>query len=309
MRDYLVQTAPRLRRYAHALLGSWPIAQQGAERRLRADQDADDLAHQALLGFWRAGFGPPGSPRVAPGAGLIPSPTCICPDDALTLALYRRVTSLARQSVSRQPDKQRAFGDSSDAMVSPFHTPWAPEARALPRLPFELRALIGLVAIERLSHQQAAEALDLRESLMLPRLAVARAQFSTEISGERRAHLVLAEADQAPEMNQAVTERDLLLYVDDLLDRSRREDVGLFLKSRPDAARRVSEWLRNDERLRRAFEPLMREPLPPALNFSSPNPARLTKSRGVKRRGGLFSGLASLLAASAGRQAPSPRAY
>jgi len=129
-----------------------------------------------------------------------------------------------------------------------------------------LRALIGLVAIERLSTNRPPKR-SICASLLCSPPRRGAGQFSTEISGERRAHLVLAEADQAPEMNQAVTERDLLLYVDDLLDRSRREDVGLFLKKPAGSGTRVSEWLRNDERLRRAFEPLMREPLPPALIF------------------------------------------
>lgn len=167
MREILAQTAPRLRRYAHALLGSWPTETAGGVGRLRGDQDADDLVHQALLGFWRAGFGPVETRRAGLSAGVYPSPTSICPDSGLKLALYRRVTALARQAPICQPFADIATDNSrrnENAAASPTHGAWAPEARALPRLSLELRALIALVTLERLNYQQTAEALDMPQN-------------------------------------------------------------------------------------------------------------------------------------------------
>jgi DNA-directed RNA polymerase specialized sigma24 family protein len=309
MREIFAQMAPRLRRYAHALLGSWPVEPGRAGRRLRADQDADDLVHQALLGFWRAGFGPAGNRRAMRGAGVYPPPACICPDDSLKMALYRRVTALARQILAGSPGHPHDE-EKKAASHTPPHAPWG-EARALPRLSLELRALFALVALERLSYEQAAEVLDLSSDSVLPRLAVARAQLAGEISGQRRAHLVLAETDAthgAELAGSAVIEGDLHRFVDDSLDRARRDDVTLFLETHSDAALRVSEWRRNVARLRRAFEPLVHEPLPLSLNFFAPDQLLLTKGRGVKGRRGVFSGLVALLEASAGRPAPASRA-
>ena len=56
METIAVDLTPRLRRYAHALLCSWPASPRSGEAGSRVDQDADDLVHEAMLGFWRAGI-------------------------------------------------------------------------------------------------------------------------------------------------------------------------------------------------------------------------------------------------------------
>ena len=90
MRETTASLTPVLRRYAHALLGRWPLAGARADARSRADQDADDLAHEVLLSFWRAGL-------LRREAGAQPS-------GSLRLALLRCLTALAREFSRRQLD-------------------------------------------------------------------------------------------------------------------------------------------------------------------------------------------------------------
>ncbi|WP_296709751.1 hypothetical protein [Rhodoblastus sp.] len=299
MEAYIVDQTPRLRRYAHALLGSWPAPPRGApgvgaqgagaqaaEARAAdakgagaksvgapVDQDADDLVHEALLGFWRAGLR-----RTSAVAGKN-SPCSL--GEALRIALLRRVTALARAHFACKARETLATGDRKESGVSPAdaqgHFAWAPEARALPQLTLDLRAPLALVALERLDYAQAGAVLDMPAERILARLAVARARLAGAISGEARSHLLAlpsppdATVEAAPGWSGCpLTEGELHRFVDDLLDSRRSEEIAALLTARPDISRRASEWRRQSERLRRAFEPLMREPLPLLLNFKTP---------------------------------------
>ncbi len=312
MREFLSQTAPHLRRYAHALLGSWPVATGRLDlSRPRADQDADDLVQQVLLEFLRVGSTPIATGPVAKGGQIAQGPAACIGRERLRLTLYRNITALARKTLARETiDDRRILSEpcSADAAKTPVHFPWAPEARALPLLTFDLRAPLALVTLERLDYEQAAHALDMPVERVLPRLAVARARLASEISGQARAHLAAADfgpgADGPALPGGPATEGDLHRFVDHRLDRDRRLEIGLYLEARPDAKRRVNEWRRHGERLRRAFEPLMREPLPPTLNFFAPDPTVPAQYRSKERRRGIFAGLAALLTTPAGRATP-----
>jgi DNA-directed RNA polymerase specialized sigma24 family protein len=277
MCEAIVGATPRLRRYAHALLAAWPRGDGGSSP--RPDQDADDLAQKALLDVRRE--------RSAGGLDC----------DAI---LFRRATALARRHFAGKAAEildaaghgreQAAGGESAS------HFAWAPEARALPCLPLDLRAILALVALERVSYAEAGRALDIPEERALARLAVARARLASEISGAGRPHLVAL----APgERNEA--ESDLHRYADDLLDEDRSAEIAAFLETSPEAARRVAEWRRQGERLRRAFAPLMALPLPPSLDFATPDSAR-PQAREARARG-VFGRLGALFAAPAGQAA------
>ena len=251
MRETVASLIPSLRRYAHALLGRWPVAGERACARSRADQDADDLAQAALLGFWRAGL-------------LRDSGGPAQPSGALRLALLRCLTRLAREFVGDDGAVERGEGGR--------HFAWSPEARALPRLSFDSRALLALAALERLDYQDIGAVLDLSAAQALARLARARAELSSEISGRRQLHLRLA---------CGVCEADLHSYADDLLEPARRAEIAALLEQDDEAARRVEEWRRGAERLRGAFATLEAEPLPATLDFSPPKPAT-GRLRGTK---------------------------
>ncbi|MCW2275515.1 hypothetical protein GJ654_13120 [Rhodoblastus acidophilus] len=232
-----------LRRYAHALLGRWPVAGARGRARSRADQDADDLAQAALLGFWRAGLlQGSGSPVQSSGA--------------LRLALLRCLTRLARE-FSR-------YDEGAAAGAASRHFPWSPEARALPRLSFESRALLALAALERLDYDDIGAVLDISAAQALAGLARARAELSCETTGRRQQRLRIA---------SGVREADLHRYADDLLEPARRAEIAALLDEDEEAARRVNEWRRGAERLRGAFATLEAEPLPATLDFSRRKPA------------------------------------
>jgi DNA-directed RNA polymerase specialized sigma24 family protein len=298
MEAYIVNQTPRLRRYAHALLGSWPAPPRGAQPRgaetqaaeTRAsgsksvaapiDQDADDLVHEALLGFWRAGI------RKTSAVAGKNAPCSL--GETLRIALLRRVTALARAHLARKAREIPASGDRDEASLSQAgaslsqadalgHFAWAPEARALPQLTLDLRAPLALVALEQLDYAQAGAVLDMPADRILARLAVARARLAGAISGEARSHLLAlpsppdATAEAAAGWSGCpLTEGELHRFVDDLLDLRRKDEIAALLAARPDMSRRASEWRRQSERLRRAFEPLLREPLPLLLNFTTP---------------------------------------
>ncbi len=273
MGERIVGATPRLRRYAHALLAAWPrgdgaLSPRADQDAPRADQDADDLAHEALLAVWRAG-----------GRGA---------EKDLDAVLFRRTTILARRRFSARAaqllagDQGRGKDVSSE---SAGHFAWAPEARALPRLPLDLRAILALVVLERLNYADAARALDMPEQRALARLSVARARLASEISGDGRRRLIALAPNE-----RMVAESDLHRFADDLLDEDRSAEIAAFLETSPKAARRVAEGRRQSERLRRAFAPLRTLPLPPSLDFAAPETgARAGPARGVlSRLGALF---------------------
>jgi DNA-directed RNA polymerase specialized sigma24 family protein len=318
MEAYIVDQTPRLRRYAHALLGSWPAPPRGAHgvgaqgAGAPVDQDADDLVHEALLGFWRAGLR-----RTSAIAGR--NAPCSL-GEALRIALLRRVTALARDHIALKArviltgsGRKEASEPPSDAQG---HFAWAPEARALPQLTLDLRAPLALIALEQLDYAQAGAVLDMPAERILARLAVARARLAGAISGEARSHL-LALPSRADAMVEAaagwsggpLSEGELHRYVDDLLDSRRRDEVAALLEARPDISRRASEWRRQSERLRRAFEPLMREPLPLLLNFTTPE--RSDRDRNVAHGAGgrAFQRLVEFLTAPGSPAQTAPRTF
>jgi len=238
------------RRYAHALLGRWPVAEGVAGGRRRADQDADDLAHQGLLSFWRAGL-------------LSCEELAEQPPGALRLALLRRLTRMAGELVRNAGaagyDRQAAGGGGDRRFAR--HFPWAPEALALPRLPFESRAVLALAALERLDYDAIGLVLDMSAAQALARLARARAELTSALSGRRQPHLRAA---------AHMCESDLHGYADGVLAPERRAEVEGWLERDAEAARRVAQWRRDGERLRGAFATLDAEPLPAILNFRPP---------------------------------------
>jgi DNA-directed RNA polymerase specialized sigma24 family protein len=265
MRENIVSLTPSLRCYAHALLGRWPLADRRVVGRIGADQDADDLAHVALLGFWRAGLAPLDD-------GSAPA----MPEGALRLALLRCITSLARAALRQSVAEQAEAPDLDDKDLldpAPKRTryfPWGPEARALPRLPFESRAVLALAALEQLNYDEIGQVLDMSAGQALAKLARARGQMANEVSGESRPFLRAA---------GQVAEADLHLFADDLLEESRRAEVEALLQTDSDSARRAGEWRRGAERLRGAFAGLLREPVPVTLNFAPSVAARPRRAR------------------------------
>jgi DNA-directed RNA polymerase specialized sigma24 family protein len=270
MREDIASLTTSLRRYAHALLGRWPARDARAGGR-RADQDADDLAQEALLGFWRAGLLPRDEAKAAQ------------PPGALRLALLRCMTALAREFLRRDEDAEGLLSGARDAPPrrGARHFPWSPEARALPRLAFESRALLALAALERLDYDDIGAVLDMSAGQALAKLACARAQLASEIAGVREPHLRAA---------VGVCDAELHGYADDLLERGRRAEIAALLEWDAEAARRVDGLRRGAERLRGAFATLEAEPLPATLNFDPPAPVRRRPLK--RRRSGLLAWLA-----------------
>jgi DNA-directed RNA polymerase specialized sigma24 family protein len=310
METIAVDLTPRLRRYAHALLCSWPASPRSGEAGPRVDQDADDLVHEAMLGFWRAGFrrtGFAGDEGASRNDGALPI-------TALPIALYRRVTLLARDHFTRKASAILNSETPVSGDGEPRHFAWAPEARALPQLDLDLRALLALVALERLTYAEAGAVLDLPAERVLARLAVARARLASAISGEARSHLralpsPAAESGAIGPAGRPVTEGDLHRFVDEWLDARRSAEIGAALEAYPDIMRRACEWRRQSERLRRAFEPLLREPLPLSLNFAAPETSLWDRRRSLGPGDRILKRLASLLAAPASRAQPVPRPF
>ena len=310
METIAVDLTPRLRRYAHALLCSWPASPRGGEAGPRVDQDADDLVHESMLGFWRAGYrrtslaGDEGASR---NDGALPIAT-------LPIALYRRVTLLAREHFTRKASAILASESPVPQDGEPRHFAWAPEARALPQLDLDLRALLALVALERLTYAEAGAVLDLPAERVLARLAVARARLASAISGEARSHLRALPSPATDSgaiglPGRPVTEGDLHRFVDEWLDARRSAEIGAALEAHPDIMRRACEWRRQSERLRRAFEPLLREPLPLSLNFAAPETSLWDRRRSLGPGDRILKRLASLLAAPTTRAQPVQRPF
>jgi DNA-directed RNA polymerase specialized sigma24 family protein len=323
MEAYIVDQTPQLRRYAHALLGSWPAPPRGAPRvgpqgagpqggGAPVDQDADDLVHEALLGFWRAGLR-------STGAAAGKNTPCSL-GEALRIALLRRVTALARDHFARKAREMLAGEGRKEASEAHAdaqgHFAWAPEARALPLLTLDLRAPLALVALEQLDYAQAGAVLDMPAERILARLAVARARLAGAISGEARSHLLALPSPPDATVQVAsgwsegpITEGELHRFVDDLVDSRRREEIAELLESRPDISRRASEWRRQSERLRRAFEPLMSEPLPLLLNFTTPERSDWYRNGARGAGGRAFQRLVEFLTAPGSAAQTAPRPY
>lgn len=64
-----------------------------------------------------------------------------------------------------------------------------------------------------------------------------------------------------------ITELDLLAYADGLLDRdpARRAQAEAYLEARPEEARRISDYARQNEAIRRAYDTTLEAPVPERL--------------------------------------------
>jgi len=71
-----------------------------------------------------------------------------------------------------------------------------------------------------------------------------------------------------------VTEAELHAYVDGVLPEARRAEVESYLAARPQEAGRVQAYLRQNEELRRLFEPVIDEPVPERLQQAALAPRR-----------------------------------
>lgn len=66
--------------------------------------------------------------------------------------------------------------------------------------------------------------------------------------------------------HRTVTEADLHAYVDGLLPSARRAEIDDYLASRPEEAERLQAYRQQKDELRALFNPVMDEPIPPALS-------------------------------------------
>ena len=80
-------------------------------------------------------------------------------------------------------------------------------------------------------------------------------------------------------MNLPVTEHELQALVDDLLPAARRIEVEAYLLARPAEAERVQAYREQNRALHALFDPVLQEPVPPAL--SRRPAANLTWLRGI----------------------------
>jgi anti-sigma factor RsiW len=81
-------------------------------------------------------------------------------------------------------------------------------------------------------------------------------------------------------MNLPVTEHELQALVDDLLPAARRIEVEAYLLSRPAEAERVQAYREQNRALHALFDPVLQEPIPPAL-ATRPAAANLAWMRGI----------------------------
>lgn len=90
-----------------------------------------------------------------------------------------------------------------------------------------------------------------------------------------------------------VREDDLHAYVDGQLDADARRALEALLVDDPGASARAADWTAQNAALRRAFDPVLHEPLPPAMRRT------LEKARRGGASGGGFAPWAMRLAAAA----------
>ena len=169
LRDELNLCAPRLRRYARALVAGHP----------GPSEIADDLVHSILLRTWEAGT----ALRLA--------------GPALHLHLYRLLTECHRESLAAG-----WFGANALTENGNFHggrpraagnlpVPTSPRdefAAALLALSLEEREALLLVALEGFSYAQAARILKISRTVLIARLTCARASLCQIPAAEFASH-------------------------------------------------------------------------------------------------------------------------
>jgi anti-sigma factor RsiW len=75
-----------------------------------------------------------------------------------------------------------------------------------------------------------------------------------------------------------ITEADLHAYADGRLEAARRAEVEAWLATRPEEAERLVDYQRLNEELRAHYEPVLHEPLPPALAEAAAPSRRWTRA-------------------------------
>ena len=78
-------------------------------------------------------------------------------------------------------------------------------------------------------------------------------------------------------VERPISEEDLQGYVDERLERERREKVERYLDAQPELSRRVAAYRDHGIALRMAFASHASEPIPPELNLNRLLEARLTR--------------------------------
>lgn len=150
----IVALLPRLRRFAWALTGS--------------RDEGDDLVQAACLKALGA------LDQYQPGTRL----------DAWMIRILHtgwidRVRTRARRPAESDPDGVEALSDAGlGARAAESRLALMEVRRAMAQLAPEQRAVLGLVAIEGLSHREVAEALDIPVGTVMSRLGRARARLS-----------------------------------------------------------------------------------------------------------------------------------
>lgn len=83
------------------------------------------------------------------------------------------------------------------------------------------------------------------------------------------------------QQNGTITDAALHGFADDRLSADERAEVAVYLDEHPDQAARVEAWRRQTQDLRKAFESVMREPVPSALITTAMGGNRPTMRRTV----------------------------
>ena len=222
---------PRLRRFARALT--------------RHPQDADDLVQLAV-------------------ERALTRSTQWRPDSSLTnwmLAIVRNAwidetRSRHRRDAVLVPENEAVeVGDTgTDRDIE-----WWSIQSALGRLPEEQRLAVALVLIEGLSYREAAQVMEVPIGTLTSRLARGRLALQAMLTDP------VDYARGARGLAMTVTDEELMAYVDGELDAARLESLRLEIAASADLSRRVAEQRALRDRLHRAFDPALHEPVPARL--------------------------------------------
>ena len=222
---------PRLRRFARALT--------------RHPQDADDLVQLAV-------------------ERALTRSTQWRPDSSLTnwmLAIVRNAwidetrSRRSRDAVLVPENEAVEVGDTgTDRDIE-----WWSIQSALERLPEEQRLAVALVLIEGLSYREAAQVMEVPIGTLTSRLARGRLALQSMLTDP----VDYARGAQGQAMT--VTDEELMAYVDGELDAARLESLRQEIAASADLSRRVAEQRALRDRLHRAFDPALHEPVPARL--------------------------------------------
>lgn len=80
-------------------------------------------------------------------------------------------------------------------------------------------------------------------------------------------------------VGRTVSDDELAAYLDGELSAARRAEIDLWLTQHPEEAARLDAWGEQDDAIRAAYDPVMAEPLPPALAALGQDRPRASLSR------------------------------